>query len=145
MAAGGRTSDWILKGDALHHETALLARYAPDLAKDPVHRWLSRYHWLPIVVVGIVLLAIGGWPCLLWGIFLRTTLGLHATWLVNSATHMWGSRRFETRDESRNTVVGCADDAVAKAGTTTIMPIPSPRAMALPGTRSIPTTTASGC
>jgi fatty-acid desaturase len=94
--------DWILKGDALHHETALLARYAPDLAKDPVHRWLSRYHWLPIVLAGIVLLAIGGWPCLLWGIFLRTTLGLHATWLVNSATHMWGSRRFETRDESRN-------------------------------------------
>src|SRR4051794_38594544 len=34
--------DWILKGDALHHETALLSRYAPDLAKDPVHRWLSR-------------------------------------------------------------------------------------------------------
>jgi stearoyl-CoA desaturase (delta-9 desaturase) len=38
----------------------------------------------------------------LWGIFLRTTIGLHSTWLVNSATHMWGSRRFETRDESRN-------------------------------------------
>jgi stearoyl-CoA desaturase (delta-9 desaturase) len=28
--------------------------------------------------------------------------GLHATWLVNSATHMWGSRRFATRDDSRN-------------------------------------------
>jgi stearoyl-CoA desaturase (delta-9 desaturase) len=37
-----------------------------------------------------------------WGIFLRTTLGLHCTWLVNSATHMWGSRRSETRDDSRN-------------------------------------------
>ena len=41
-------------------------------------------------------------PAVLWGIFLRVTLGLHSTWLVNSATHMWGSRRFETRDESRN-------------------------------------------
>ena len=30
------------------------------------------------------------------------TLGLHATWLFNSATHMWGSRRFNTRDDSRN-------------------------------------------
>ena len=39
---------------------------------------------------------------MLWGIFLRTTLGLHATWLVNSATHMWGSRRFDTKDNSRN-------------------------------------------
>ncbi|HEX3727372.1 MAG TPA: acyl-CoA desaturase, partial [Pirellulales bacterium] len=48
------------------------------------------------------LLAFGGWSCVMWGIFLRVTLGLHATWLVNSATHMWGSRRFSTRDESRN-------------------------------------------
>jgi stearoyl-CoA desaturase (delta-9 desaturase) len=63
---------------------------------------LSRYHWIPLVLVGFALLAIGGWPCVLWGIFLRVTLGLHSTWLVNSATHMWGSRRFETRDESRN-------------------------------------------
>ena len=38
----------------------------------------------------------------LWGIFLRVVFGLHGTWLVNSATHMWGSRRFATRDDSRN-------------------------------------------
>jgi fatty-acid desaturase len=38
----------------------------------------------------------------LWGTFFRVTLGLHATWFVNSATHMWGSRRFATRDDSRN-------------------------------------------
>jgi fatty-acid desaturase len=94
--------DWILKGDALHHETALLARYAPDLAKDSYHRWLSRFHWVPLVVVGLLLLAWGGWSAVLWGIFLRVTLGLHATWLVNSATHRWGSRRFQTRDDSRN-------------------------------------------
>ena len=36
------------------------------------------------------------------GSLLRVTLGLHATWLVNSATHLWGTRRFETRDDSRN-------------------------------------------
>ena len=39
---------------------------------------------------------------MLWGICLRVVFGLHATWLVNSATHMWGSRRFATRDDSRN-------------------------------------------
>ena len=39
---------------------------------------------------------------MLWGIFFRTTFGLHCTWLVNSATHMWGSRRFTTRDDSTN-------------------------------------------
>jgi stearoyl-CoA desaturase (delta-9 desaturase) len=37
-----------------------------------------------------------------WAVFLRVILGLHFTWLVNSATHMWGSRRFVTRDDSRN-------------------------------------------
>ena len=38
----------------------------------------------------------------LWGICVRVVVGLHATWLVNSATHMWGARRFNTRDDSRN-------------------------------------------
>ena len=38
----------------------------------------------------------------LWGVFLRVTFGLHATWLVNSATHLWGSRRFNTSDDSKN-------------------------------------------
>jgi len=37
-----------------------------------------------------------------WGIFLRTTVEFHGTWLVNSAAHTWGSRRFRTRDNSTN-------------------------------------------
>jgi fatty-acid desaturase len=93
---------WILLGDALHHETALMARYAPDLSKDRFHVLLSKYHYIPLIVVGLALLAWGGWSAVLWGVFLRVTLGLHATWLVNSATHMWGSKRFPTRDDSRN-------------------------------------------
>jgi stearoyl-CoA desaturase (delta-9 desaturase) len=55
-----------------------------------------------MVVLGLLLLAIGGLPMMLWGICLRVVVGLHATWLINSATHMWGSRRFDTRDDSRN-------------------------------------------
>jgi len=55
-----------------------------------------------LTVLGFALLAIGGWPLVNWAIFLRVVVGLHATWLVNSATHMWGRRRFETRDDSRN-------------------------------------------
>lgn len=76
--------------------------YIPDLRKDRVHMWLSKWHWVPITVLGVVLLAIGGLPFLLWGIFMRTTIGLHATWLVNSATHMWGKQRFMTGDTSTN-------------------------------------------
>jgi fatty-acid desaturase len=101
---------WILFGDSMHAQTEALGRYSADLRKDKFHVWLSKYHWLPITVSGVLLLglgwAFGGWRngvgMLLWGGLLRVTFGLHATWLVNSATHMWGSRRFETRDDSRN-------------------------------------------
>lgn len=93
---------WILVGEAKHNNTRLMAKYAPDLAKHRFYVWLNNYHWVPIVVLAGVLYAIGGLPMVLWGICLRITVGLHATWLVNSATHMWGGRRFLTRDDSRN-------------------------------------------
>ncbi|MGB6973181.1 MAG: fatty acid desaturase [Terracidiphilus sp.] len=102
---------WLLIGEALHAKTDVLAsRYAPDLGKDRFQVWLSKYHWIPITLSGVALLGggwfFGGWvngvAMVLWGVALRVTLGLHATWLVNSATHMWGKRRFETRDDSRN-------------------------------------------
>ena len=93
---------WILTGKSMHHDTTTLAKYVPDLAKDKFHVWITKYHYVPIIVLGLTLLAIGGLPFLMWGIFLRTVLGLHATWLVNSATHTWGSRRFATRDLSTN-------------------------------------------
>ena len=56
----------------------------------------------PFALLSILLLALGGLPFLLWGVFFRVTVGLHATWMVNSLTHFWGSRRFATRDASRN-------------------------------------------
>ncbi|MGH9942644.1 MAG: acyl-CoA desaturase [Pyrinomonadaceae bacterium] len=93
---------WILKGTAQRYDAETCARYSPDLMKDPVHRWLDKWYWIPMVALGVVLFAAGGWPMLMWGIFFRVTFGLHATWLVNSATHLWGARRFETDDDSRN-------------------------------------------
>jgi len=101
---------WLIWGNALHAQTETLNRYAPDLGRDRFHVWLSKYHWIPLTASGALLFGLG-WltggaqnavGLLLWGAFLRVTLGLHATWLVNSATHLWGSRRFETRDDSRN-------------------------------------------
>ena len=80
----------------------ILEQYAPDLLKDPFQRWLNRYFWLPITLLGLSLLAFCSWQAMLWGVFLPVTFGWHCTWLVNSATHLWGSRRYETRDNSRN-------------------------------------------
>ena len=101
---------WLLFGNSLHAQSEFLYRYSPDLGRDRFHVWLSKFHWIPLTASGVVLFGVGwlvsgfsgavGW--VLWGAFLRVTIGLHATWLVNSATHMWGSRRFETRDDSRN-------------------------------------------
>lgn len=93
---------WLLVGESRHNNTPLMSKYAPDLAKHRFYTWLNTWHWVPLVALGVLLLAIGGLPYLLWGIFLRVVVGLHATWLVNSATHMWGTRRFATRDDSRN-------------------------------------------
>ena len=93
---------WILFGETNHNNTRLMSKYAPDLAKHKFYIWLNNYHWVPMVVLGVILLRIRRLPVMLWGICLRVVLGLHATWLVNSATHMWGTRRFATRDDSRN-------------------------------------------
>jgi fatty-acid desaturase len=93
---------WILFGESLDRLTGIVSKYAPDLGKDRFYVWLNKYHWVPLVGLAALLLAIGGWPMFLWGICVRIVFGLHATWLVNSATHMWGGRRFATRDDSRN-------------------------------------------
>ena len=95
---------WTIFGEELHGDIEVLGKYAPDLMKDPFYRVLSKYHWVPLVVLGLALLAIGGLPWLLWGVFLRVVFGLHCTWMINSVTHIWGNRRFQTRDDSKNSL-----------------------------------------
>ncbi|PYT26328.1 MAG: acyl-CoA desaturase [Acidobacteria bacterium] len=93
---------WLLVGESKHSDAPQMSRYAPDLAKDRFYVWLDYYHWVPMIVLGVLLFALGGVSFVLWGVCLRVVVGLHTTWLVNSATHMWGTRRFATRDDSRN-------------------------------------------
>jgi len=93
---------WIFRGTAQNQSDATVQRYSPDLKKDPVHVALDKYYYLTNVIVGIALFAIGGWSMVIWGVFLRVVVGWHSTWLVNSATHLWGKRRFDIRDDSRN-------------------------------------------
>ncbi|HEV8590571.1 MAG TPA: fatty acid desaturase [Pyrinomonadaceae bacterium] len=93
---------WIFRGTGQNYPFPVQVRYCPDIAKDRFQVLLDKYYYVPLIIVGIGLFAIGGFSMVLWGVFLKTVIGWHSTWLVNSATHLWGTRRFETRDDSRN-------------------------------------------
>lgn len=93
---------WIFRGTAQVQSEATKQRYSPDMVKDPFLMALDKYYYVTIIAAAAIMFMIGGWTMVLWGVFLRTVVSWHFTWLVNSATHLWGSRRFETRDDSRN-------------------------------------------
>ncbi|MGL5197256.1 MAG: acyl-CoA desaturase [Chroococcales cyanobacterium] len=80
----------------------LYQRFAPDLARDPFYCSLDRYSLLLQIPLGIVLYLLGGWPFVVYGVFVRIVLLWHSTWLINSVTHMWGYKTFPTEDNSRN-------------------------------------------
>lgn len=77
-------------------------RLIPDLLRFPELRFLNRFYWLPPVVLASGLLVFGGVQMLVWGFFVSTVLLYHATFAVNSLAHLFGTRRFATRDDSRN-------------------------------------------
>ena len=65
---------WILSGTAQQHSREVLERYAPDLTQDRFIAALNRVYFVPLIILAIVLVLVGGWPLMLWGIFLRVTL-----------------------------------------------------------------------
>jgi len=93
---------WIVRGKAQNHDETTCARFVPDLMKDPIQVRMARYYYMFTVFLGLILFAVGGWSMVLWGVFLRTVLGWHSTWIVNSISHLWGTRRFSTADDSTN-------------------------------------------
>lgn len=93
---------WIVNGQSTHSEVESMARFVPDLSKDPFLDWLSRWSFVTQIPLIAILYWAGGWPFILWGVCLRVVFSWHATCFVNSAAHVWGTRRFETRDDSRN-------------------------------------------
>jgi len=78
-----------------------------DLARFPELRWLNTYHWMPALVLGLGVAAwgrltgVGAASALAWWA-LSTVMLYHATFCINSLAHVWGTRRFETPDRSRN-------------------------------------------
>jgi len=93
---------WMIPDTGYLHTKEYLKRWAPDLYRDPVHRFMDTWSIIFPIALHIGLFAYGGLPYLVWGGFLRTVAVLHATWLINSATHIWGYRSHDTRDDSTN-------------------------------------------
>ena len=79
-----------------------IPRFTKDIADDPFYQFLNNYFFPLQVVLGVILYAIGGWSFVFWGVFARLVVVYHCTWLVNSATHKFGYRTFETTDNSTN-------------------------------------------
>ena len=93
---------WLFGREDFLSEYDSYKRYVPDLAKDPVLRFLDKYHLLPALVLAGFLYWIGGWSFVVWGVFVRSVCVYHSTWLVNSASHVSGYRAYKTTDNSRN-------------------------------------------
>jgi fatty-acid desaturase len=101
---------WLFPSHSTAEVEAHVRRWAPDLQKDKGIAFLHKTFLLWHFIIGGALLASGwllhdratGVSWLVWGLAVRMVIVFHVTWFVNSATHMWGYRNYETTDDSRN-------------------------------------------
>ena len=90
------------------HAYGEYCRFAKDLDRDPVQRFFDRhFFWIWVAFAALVYFAGELWgglgaSWLVWGVFVRQVALWHATWFVNSATHLWGYRNYRTDEESTN-------------------------------------------
>ena len=106
---------WFTTADALPTRS----RYVRDLERYPELVWLDRHEKVVYLAFagacygfGCLLHALGWQPdrgygaaglqILVWGFFVSTVALYHATYTINSLAHLFGSRRYDTRDTSRN-------------------------------------------
>ncbi len=112
---------WFLIHDPATSNSSTYDHYARDLFQDRFYKWLERprvwrniqlTQWLAFLVAGAVVGGLWtgglmgalqlGLSWLVWGVLLRTVAVWHITWSVNSVTHLWGYRNYDTHDDSRN-------------------------------------------
>jgi stearoyl-CoA desaturase (delta-9 desaturase) len=112
---------WLVCVNRDHYNVKFYQRYVPDLLRDPLYiRYERSYFWFTTYIISCVIYYLvgfgAGWlltgellpsvqfgaSIMVWGCFVRTLSVWHATWSVNSLSHLFGYRRYETNDNSRN-------------------------------------------
>ena len=76
-----------------------------DFARYPELVWLNKHDWIAPWSLAVVCYLIGGWSGLVVGFFWSTVLLWHSTFTVNSVAHVFGRRRYDTTDTSRNSLL----------------------------------------
>ena len=89
---------WIFSGKQNENDLSNVK----DLVKFSELRWLNKYHLLPGLCLSVICFLLHEWSGVIWGFALSTVLLYHGTFLVNSVCHLFGKRRFNTSDESRD-------------------------------------------
>lgn len=112
---------WLMVRHREHSSVMFYEKYARDILRDPYYLWLEkRLAWFWVYMAHLALYYLigfaAGWlmtddvmramqfgsSCVVWGVFVRTVTVWHGSWMVNSLTHVFGYRNYETRDLSRN-------------------------------------------
>jgi fatty-acid desaturase len=94
--------EWLYRPNNALLSPAEQARLAPDLAGSRFYQFLEKTYLYWTIALGLLLLALGGWSWVIWGIFVRIVVTYHITWLVNSAAHYSGYQSYRTGDKSTN-------------------------------------------
>ncbi|MBL8888555.1 MAG: fatty acid desaturase [Planctomycetaceae bacterium] len=112
---------WLFVDNRELSTAAAYDKYARDVMRDRYYLWLQRgINWVLVYFVhAVAIIALGalvGWlwtgttagtlqmtaQYAMWGVIMRTVFTWHVTWGINSFSHMWGYRNYQTREDSRN-------------------------------------------
>ncbi|HUB68483.1 MAG TPA: acyl-CoA desaturase [Candidatus Methylacidiphilales bacterium] len=91
---------WVLSPEYEEYD----ANTVKDLSRFPELVWLDKWLFLPPVTFAVLCFLIHGWMGLVVGFFISTVILYHTTFSINSLCHMFGSRRYETGEESKNSL-----------------------------------------
>jgi len=92
---------WFLN-DARHDRLEATNPVVRDFSTAPEIAFLDRYFFVPPLLLAATMYLVGGVTWLVWGFCVPTMTLAHATFAINTVNHMFGSRRFDTIDQSRN-------------------------------------------